>query len=184
MFTIGDFEDRGAGNAPTAIHDTDIKTDLIDVFKGRPYYILKTNANLTSASDIQKASADGGAYEWRGFTKPHQRELISKMSVDDLILVVHSQPIAKAGAHAIVKVAGDPAHYYDRQTRKNATMVSVRFVRYLSRVIYLSELRAIGASMCIGIFDPAKKVLAEKIYEDQFFRILGLEQKASGEASP
>lgn len=145
-------------------------TALLEQHMAKPYFAVRTNSNIVSIDMVEQATREQGSYCWRGFSKPHERDTISRMQKGDEILIVHTLPAARSGAVGIATVL-ETGDYIDESLVKRMGKLTIALKRRISPPVPGSVLAAMGRTLGVEMFDHTKHINLAALPEE-FMRTL------------
>jgi predicted RNA-binding protein with PUA-like domain len=146
-------------------------------------WLLKTEPGTFSIDDLAARKTE----PWDGVRNYQARNFIRAMRRDDAVLIYHSA-CAQPGVVGIAKVAGAPrpdptqfdpgsAHYdpASKTTDPRWTLVDVRFVRKLKRVVSLDEIKQLPGLGDFALTRRGNRLSVLPVTDAQWQAILKLE---------
>ena len=146
------------------------------------HWLLKTEPNSFSIDDLQNRKVE----PWNGVRNYQARNFIRSMQRGDLAMIYHSS-CAVPGVVGLAKVASapypDPGQfdpkdpYFDAGSERGDprwTLVDVRFVRKLKRVITLRELKALHNLGDLALVQRGSRLSVMPVSDAQWQAILAL----------
>jgi predicted RNA-binding protein with PUA-like domain len=146
-------------------------------------WLLKTEPGTFSIDDLAARKTE----PWDGVRNYQARNFIRAMRRDDAVLIYHSA-CAQPGVVGIAKVAGAPrpdptqfdpgSDHYDpasKTTDPRWTLVDVRFVRKLKRVVSLDEIKQLSGLGDFALTRRGNRLSVLPVTDAQWQAILKLE---------
>jgi len=140
-------------------------TLLLEQHRTKPFFAVRTNSNIVSVETIEQATREHGSYCWKGFSKPHEREVISRMQPGDEILIVHTLPATRSGAVGVATII-DTGDYVDESLVKRVGMITLSLKRRIDPPVPGSVLAAMGRSLAVDMFDHTKHINLSALPEE------------------
>ena len=154
---------------------------------GMNYWLVKTEPHVYSIDDLRRDKKT----EWTGVRNYQARNFLQQMRVGDSVIVYHSnaEPPGVVGI-ATVKTAAVPdptqfdkkSEYFDPKATKEAPRwfcPDLKFVRKLSRLIALDELRSCTTLAGLALLQKGSRLSVLPVSEKHFDTIVELASKAS-----
>ncbi len=146
-------------------------------------WLMKTEPDTFSIDDLRQRRVE----PWNGVRNYQARNYIRAMSRGDEVMIYHSS-CATPGVVGLAKVASAPypdpsqfdpkSDYFDAGSDRGDprwTLVDVRFVRKLKRVITLDEIKALGDSGDFALTRRGNRLSVLPVDGGQWNAILALE---------
>lgn len=146
-------------------------------------WLMKTEPDTFSIDDLRERKVE----PWNGVRNYQARNFIRTMQRGDEVMIYHSS-CAVPGVAGLAKVAGapypDPGQfdpkdaYFDAGSERGNprwTLVDVRFVRKLKRVIALDEIKALPGLGDFALIRRGNRLSVLPVTEPQWRAILALE---------
>jgi predicted RNA-binding protein with PUA-like domain len=146
-------------------------------------WLMKTEPGTFSIDDLRTRKIE----PWDGVRNYQARNFIRTMQDGDAVLVYHSA-CPEPGVAGIAKIAGKPKpdptqfdsrnDHYDPASRHEDprwTLVDVRFVRKLKRVITLDEIKALDGLGDFALIRRGNRLSVMPVTDPQWQAILALE---------
>lgn len=156
--------------------------------KPMAHWLYKTEPDVFGIDDLKRQ----GTATWEGVRNYQARNFLRQARLGDIVLIYHSscKQVGIAGLAEVVREAyPDPTQfdpgsdYFDPASKPDNprwSLVEVRFVRKLPRIISLDALRAMPALAGMALVKKGSRLSVMPVSEEEWQAIAALFEQATG----
>ncbi len=156
--------------------------------KPMAHWLYKTEPDVFGIDDLKRQ----GTATWEGVRNYQARNFLRQARLGDIVLIYHSscKQVGIAGLAEVVREAyPDPTQfdpdsdYFDPASKPDNprwSLVEVRFVRKLPRIISLDALRAMPALAGMALVQKGSRLSVMPVSEEEWQAIAALFEQATG----